>query len=68
MPIRFERTWIQGTGRFLPGAPVDNDEMDAYVAPLSRLSTRIKRRILSENGIRTRHYAIDGDGACANGR
>ena len=62
MPIRFERTWIQGTGRFLPGAPVDNDEMDAYVAPLSRLSTRIKRRILSENGIRTRHYAIDGDG------
>jgi len=62
MPIRFERTWIQGTGRFLPGAPVDNDGMDAYIAPLSRLSTRIKRRILSENGIRTRHYAIDADG------
>ena len=63
MPIRFERTWIQGTGRFLPGAPVDNDGMDAYIAPLSRLSTRIKRRILGENGIQTRHYAIDADGA-----
>ena len=62
MPLRFERTWIQGTGRFLPGPPIDNDGMDAYIAPLTRLSGRIKRRILAENGIRARHYAIDPDG------
>ncbi|HEX5664109.1 MAG TPA: 3-oxoacyl-[acyl-carrier-protein] synthase III C-terminal domain-containing protein [Xanthomonadaceae bacterium] len=62
MPLRFERTWIQGTGRFLPGPPVDNDGMDAYIAPLTRLSGRIKRRILAENGIRARHYAIDPEG------
>ena len=63
MPTHFERTWIQGTGRFLPGPAVDNDGMDAYIAPLSKLSTRIKRRILAENGITTRHYAIDQHGA-----
>jgi len=62
MPTRFERTFIQGSGRFLPGEPVDNAAMDAYIAPLNKLSTRIKRRILAENGIRTRHYAIDADG------
>ncbi|GAB3357880.1 3-oxoacyl-[acyl-carrier-protein] synthase III C-terminal domain-containing protein [Lysobacter tyrosinilyticus] len=62
MPTRFERTWIHATGRFLPGAPVDNEAMDAYVAPLNKLSSRIKRRILGENGILTRHYAIDNEG------
>lgn len=62
MPTRFERTWIQGSGRFLPGPAIDNAAMDAYIAPLTRLSDRIKRRILAENGIRTRHYAIDADG------
>ncbi|RPE81148.1 iron-containing redox enzyme family protein [Vulcaniibacterium tengchongense] len=62
MPTRFERTWIHGSGRFLPGDPVDCEAMDAYVAPLNRLSGRIKRKILAENGILTRHYAIDRDG------
>ena len=62
MPTRFERTWIHGTGRVLPGPPVDNDGMDAYIAPLSKLSARIKRRILAENGITARHYAISTDG------
>ncbi len=62
MPLSLQRTWIQGTGRFLPGAPVDNDGMDAYIAPLSKLSARIKRRILAENGIVARHYAIDSEG------
>ncbi|MGN7918064.1 iron-containing redox enzyme family protein [Lysobacter sp. 22409] len=62
MPTRFERTFIEGSGRFLPGAPVDNAAMDAYIAPLSKLSDRIKRRILAENGILTRHYAVDAEG------
>lgn len=47
----------------MPGEPVPNERMDAYIAPLDRMSERIKRRILAENGIRTRHYAIDEDGA-----
>ena len=62
MPLHLQHTFLQATGSFLPGAPVDNDAMDAYIAPLSKLSARIKRRILAENGITARHYAIDGDG------
>jgi 3-oxoacyl-[acyl-carrier-protein] synthase-3 len=67
MPLRFERTWIQGTGCFLPGPPVDNDGMDAYIAPLSKVSARIKRRILAENGIVARHYATDPEGRTVHG-
>ena len=62
MPTRFDRVYIESAGYFLPGAPVCNTEMDAYIAPLNRLSGRIKARILAENGIQSRHYAIDTEG------
>lgn len=62
MPVAYSNVYLQSAGMFLPGAPVDNAGMDAYVAPLNRISERIKRRILAENGIQTRHYAIDGEG------
>jgi len=37
--------------------------MDSYIAPLNRMSSRIKSRILAENGIKQRYYAIDPEGA-----
>jgi 3-oxoacyl-[acyl-carrier-protein] synthase-3 len=63
MPTLYDDVFIAGTGLHLPGEPVDNDGMDAFIAPLNRISGRIKQRILAENGIRTRHYAIGPDGA-----
>lgn len=62
MPVSFQRVYLQSAGTFLPGAPVNNAQMDDYIAPLNRLSQRIKRRILAENGIRERYYAIDAEG------
>lgn len=62
MPTRFDRVYLEGSGRFLPGPAIDNTAMDAWIAPLNRASSRIKSRILVENGIRTRHYAVDADG------
>ena len=62
MPTLYDDVFIAGTGLHLPGPPIDNDGMDAFIAPLNRISGRIKQRILAENGIRTRHYAIDADG------
>ncbi len=62
MPVRFANVWLQSTARFLPGEPVGNDRIDDYIAPLDRQSQRIRQRILQENGIQSRHYAIDAEG------
>lgn len=62
MPTAYQSAFVTGLGLYLPGEPVNNEEMDAYVAPLNRASQRIKQRILAENGIRTRHYAINPGG------
>ncbi|MFC4297998.1 iron-containing redox enzyme family protein [Castellaniella hirudinis] len=63
MPTAFHRVYLESAGYFMPGEPVSNEDMDHYIAPLNRLSKRIKHRILAENGIRQRHYAIDSTGA-----
>jgi len=62
MPTSFQHVYLKSAGLHLPGAPIDNDGMDAYIAPLNRMSARIKQRILAENGIKQRHYAIDTEG------
>ena len=67
MPIAFHRVYLQSAGYFMPGQPVSNDELDRYIAPLNRTSGRIKQRILAENGIRQRYYAIDAEGGTAFG-
>lgn len=65
MPTFFDSVYLNATARHLPNAPIDNDSMDDFIAPLNRLSGRIKQRILNENGIQTRHYAIRPDGTCS---
>ncbi|MFT0548799.1 iron-containing redox enzyme family protein [Allopusillimonas ginsengisoli] len=62
MPIAFDRVYLNNAAYFMPGDPVDNEHMDAFIAPLNRMSRRIKQRILSENGIQQRYYAIDTEG------
>ncbi len=62
MPTHFDRVFLQQASYFLPGEPVDNAHMDDFIAPLNRISGRIKQRILAENGIKQRYYAIDPDG------
>jgi 3-oxoacyl-[acyl-carrier-protein] synthase-3 len=61
-PTRYRRVHLVGSGLFMPGPPVPNADIDRYVAPLNRHSERIKRRVLADNGIETRHYAIDEAG------
>src|SRR3546814_6062945 len=62
MPVAFDRVYLESAGYFMPGEPVSNQDMDRYIAPLNRMSVRIKQRILAENGIKQRHYAIDEAG------
>jgi hypothetical protein len=59
MPLTAQPLYLVSAGAFLPGPPIGNDELDRFIVPINRFSSRIKNRILEENGIRTRHYGID---------
>jgi 3-oxoacyl-[acyl-carrier-protein] synthase-3 len=54
--------YITGVGAYLPGEPVDNDQLAARFGDGSTRGTALRRRVLAANGIRTRHYAVDGNG------
>jgi 3-oxoacyl-[acyl-carrier-protein] synthase-3 len=62
LPLALEGVYLNAAGLFMPGPPVSNDEIDRFIAPLNAKSGRIKRRVLRDNGIETRHYAIDEAG------
>lgn len=51
--------YITGLGIFLPNAPVDNDNIENVLGVINGKPSRIKPRILKNNGIKTRYYAID---------
>ena len=51
--------FITALGAFLPGAPVGNDEMEDYLGRVHGRPSRARARTLAQNGIQTRHYAID---------
>lgn len=54
--------YLTGFGRYLPGEPVDNDGIAARLGGDDRVTERIRQRVLQENGIRQRHYALDEQG------
>jgi 3-oxoacyl-[acyl-carrier-protein] synthase-3 len=60
--MNYQDVYIVGTGSWMPGVPVSNDEIDDYIQPINRQSERLKKNILKENGILTRYYGIDKEG------
>ena len=53
------QAFITSLGKFLPGEPVENDAMEEFLGTIDGKASRIRKRILKQNGIQTRHYAID---------
>jgi 3-oxoacyl-[acyl-carrier-protein] synthase III len=51
--------YINSIGKFLPGAPIDNDAMEDYLGRINGKPSKVKARILKSNGIQSRYYAID---------
>jgi 3-oxoacyl-[acyl-carrier-protein] synthase III len=51
--------FINDVAAFLPNAPIDNDHIEDVVGSIHGLPSRTKSRILSNNGIKQRYYAID---------
>jgi 3-oxoacyl-[acyl-carrier-protein] synthase III len=54
--------YITAIGKFLPGPPISNEKMEKHLGLIGGKPSRLKERILKQNGIRSRHYAIDSNG------
>lgn len=56
------QVFINSLGKFLPNEPILNSEMEDFLGQVGGRPSRLKARILKQNGIRQRHYALDRDG------
>ena len=54
--------YVTATGAFLPGPPIDNEAMEARGGLIGGEPSRFKKMVLRNNGIETRHYALDDEG------
>ena len=50
--------YITSTGSYLPGDPVDNENIEQYLGKVIG-EGRVRSKILKANGIESRHYALD---------
>ena len=51
--------YITNIGKFLPGKPISNEEIEEYLGKVGGRSSKVKNRILKSNGIQQRYYALD---------
>ncbi|UBF23676.1 beta-ketoacyl-ACP synthase III [Kovacikia minuta CCNUW1] len=51
--------FINSIGKFLPGDPISNDQMEDYLGKVNGRPSKVKNRILKSNGIQQRYYALD---------
>lgn len=56
-----EAVYINALGAYLPNEPISNMEMEDYLGKINGKESRVKSKILSQNGIVTRYYALDKD-------
>jgi 3-oxoacyl-[acyl-carrier-protein] synthase-3 len=53
------KVYITDIASFLPNAPVGNDEIENVLGRVNGRPSRSRKIVLRNNGILTRHYAID---------
>ncbi|NES20048.1 MAG: beta-ketoacyl-ACP synthase III [Symploca sp. SIO3E6] len=51
--------YITEIGKFLPGDPINNEQMETYLGKVNQQASKVRKRILKNNGIQQRYYAID---------
>lgn len=54
-----KNVYLTSAGVFLPNGAIDNDEMEHYLGMLHGQPSNARLRILGQNGIKTRYYALD---------
>ncbi len=58
-----ETVYVTALGSHLPGDPVNNKEMEAYIGSRGPEARKLGAAVLRKNGVKTRHYAIEPDGS-----
>lgn len=53
--------YINAIGKHLPGDPINNDAMEDYLGLINGQPSRTKARMLRQNGITSRYYALNKD-------
>ena len=54
--------FVTRLAKFLPNDPVSNDDIELYLGLVDDKPSRAKTKILSNNKIKSRYYAIDKEG------
>ena len=54
-----KKCYINHIGKFLPGDPVSNEEMEDYLGMIDGVPSRAREKVLNQNKIETRYYALD---------
>lgn len=54
--------YITKSGKYLPNKAVSNDEMETFLGLINDTASKVRRLILRNNKIVSRHYALDQDG------
>src|SRR5262249_17867828 len=54
--------YITGVGAYLPGDPIDNEQLAEWFGDGTARGAALQQRALAANGIKTRHYAVNGTG------
>jgi 3-oxoacyl-[acyl-carrier-protein] synthase-3 len=61
MKKEYHKVYINSIGKHLPNSAVHNDEMEDYLGLIGGKPSRTRERMLKQNGIITRYYALDKD-------
>jgi len=56
------QAYITGVGAYLPGDPIDNQQLADRFGDATARGATLRQRALAANGIRTRHYAVNSEG------
>jgi 3-oxoacyl-[acyl-carrier-protein] synthase-3 len=51
--------YINSIGKFLPGEAIDNNSVEEYLGKINGKPSKVKQKILQNNGIKQRYYALD---------
>jgi len=51
--------YITSIGAYLPNKAISNDEIESYLGKINGKESAVKNRILKQNGIQKRYFAID---------